>query len=105
MSFKNTFLKNLKEKKYIESSRLEGSKWVFICISFLFFLSFFMVGSGYYREELFSVLGPLYILTLVSLNLYIYFLLQKHLLQKKNIFYGVMGTTVVFSIITLIMII
>ncbi len=84
--------------------RYNSSKGVFILICFLFFSIFFIIWAWYNKEVLFRVLSPLYIMLLISFNLYVYYFLKLKFSYKKLISYIILSFFVIFSFFALFII-
>lgn len=63
---------NIEEKNILH--RYKSSKFLFISISFIFFLNFYFVWSGFYYSIFIKTIYLTYVLLLVSFFSYLYFL-------------------------------
>ena len=80
MWIKESIKKSFEDDKIKLLYRYEASKMVFLFVSLLFFISFFLAWAWYHRDFFIYIFSFLYILVLFNLNIFIY-------LYCKNKFY------------------
>lgn len=99
MWLKEMLKKDFSKPKTIVLERYKASKFMFIIISFLFFLNFYFVWAGFYPHIFVPSLGIMYILLLFSFVFYIYFLIKNILVEKIKNYYFVIIFTLLFLIL------
>jgi hypothetical protein len=85
MSLKDTLSALLQNREELLSLRLTASKNVFLILTFVFFLNYFFVGTGF-KKEIFVVSFPyIYVLFILAYLLYIFFLILYYFRGKMGI--------------------
>lgn len=97
--------KDLSSENNITFLRYNSSKGIFIFICFLFFFCFFIIWAWYNKEILYKILSPLYIMLLLSFNLYIFYFLKIKFIEKKVLAYVFSSLSILLSILALFIII
>lgn len=97
MWFQEDFKKNLDNKKSIQQYRYEAARMVFIMMSYVFFIIFFLVASGYYADVLAQFLVPSYIILILTIPLYGYFYGIVNF-DSKHMVYILFSLTLLFSL-------
>lgn len=82
MWFKEIIKKGFKDDKTELLHKYDSAKLVFIFMCLLFFLSFFFAWAGFHREIFLYAFSFIYILTLLSLDIYVYLFFKKSLYWK-----------------------
>lgn len=95
---KNNILKK-KEKIEILST---STKATFVVIILLFFLTFYLIWAWIWNWFLEKIISPLYILLIISLNLFVFFTSQKIFFEKKIFSYIITAIFLAFSIYILL---
>lgn len=95
---KNNILKK-KEKIEILST---STKATFVVIILLFFLTFYLIWAWIWNWFLEKIISPLYILLIISLNLFVFFTSQKIFFEKKIFSYIITTIFLAFSIYILL---
>lgn len=90
--------KNVSSNEESIELKRKSSKIMFVFILFLFFLSFYLVWAQVWKWFLDRIISPLYVLLLISLNLFIFFSTQKIFFDKKIISYIISGIFIAISI-------
>ncbi len=103
MWFKEIQAKNLKDKASISQYRYEASLMMFVLMTYLFFVFFFLIASGYFREMFEPFLTPSYILMLQSIAIFAYFYGMKKFSKKiyAYVFIGLVFAFVIASFVIL----
>ncbi len=99
MWLKEMLKKDFSKPKSITLERYKASKFMFIIISFLFFLNFYFVWADFYSNIFIPSLGVMYILLLFSLVFFVYFLIKKLLVEKIKNYYFVIIFILLFLIL------
>jgi hypothetical protein len=73
MSFKDSVKKDFTNKDKINKLRYKSSKLIFVLVSLLFFLAFFLYWAGLFQPIIPQIVSILYILLIISLFIFVYF--------------------------------
>lgn len=105
MTIKDDFIKSFSNKKDLTNLRYYWAKIAFIINTLVFFSIFYLIWNWLYTEFLKRIISPVYILLLISLNLYIFFLCRRIFFEKKYFSYIISGISIIVSIFFILKII
>ncbi|MDD3145031.1 MAG: hypothetical protein PHV23_02870 [Candidatus Gracilibacteria bacterium] len=86
MGFKEVLKKDFFESENKIILRYKAAKIILVISILLFFISFFFVGAGYYREFFSNYLSITYVLFVTSIEIYLYFYFRKSFVSRLNAF-------------------
>ena len=87
MNFKESVKSDFTDNKEKNEFRYFSAKIIFVVFLTLFFVVFYFVWAWIWKNFLEKFLSPLYILFILSFNLFVFFLWQKLFPNKKIIAY------------------
>ena len=87
MNTNNQIKKDSSDKRQQTETRYYSAKVNFILISLVFFGILYMMWAWIWKQYLWNIFSPVYILLILSLNLFIFFWTQKIFFEKKIISY------------------
>lgn len=105
MTLKNEIKENLNNKDEKNYLRFESSKLIFIFTSLAFFITFYFIWSWVIKNKLENLLSPMYILFLISMNIFVFYAWQKFFKEKIFLWYIISILFFIMSIFFLIPII
>ncbi|MBF0913914.1 hypothetical protein D8B46_04815 [Candidatus Gracilibacteria bacterium] len=105
MNTNNQIKKDSSDKRQQTETRYYSAKVNFILISLVFFGILYMMGAGIGKQYLGNIFSPVYILLILSLNLFIFFGTQKIFFEKKIISYIISAIFLALSIVFILPII
>lgn len=83
MKLKEEINKSFSNQKEKEALRASSAKIVFLFILFIFFLVLYFIWAWIKIDFLWKILSPLYLLLLISLNIFIFFVWKKFFPNNK----------------------
>ena len=105
MNTNNQIKKDSSDKRQKTETRYYSAKVNFILISLVFFSILYMMWAGIWKQYLWNIFSPVYILLIISLNLFIFFWTQKIFFEKKIFSYIITAIFLVLSIVFILPII
>lgn len=98
MTLKNETKTTFSDEKEKIELKYASSKFTFIVIATIFFLVFYFAWSKILNWVFERILSPVYILLLISLNLFIFYSSQKIFIEKKLFSYIISWISILVSI-------
>lgn len=77
------------DKKNIIELRYKSSKILFIIVTFIFFVNLYLVWLWNFKNISENIISPIYILLIITLNIFIFFSSLRLFLNKRKISYTI----------------
>ena len=82
MTFKKFLEKTLKNKEEMTLARYKSAKFLFIAMTFVFFLNYFFVGAQFHYDFFIKTLTFSYILYLIAFLFYVFYFFKLRVFSK-----------------------